>query len=127
MSDAIRFLDGLLEERLAHLHTCMPARVTRYDAERARADVQPLYMRRDRGAARPVPLPLLTDLPVLRRRILVDEIPVVETPHYEPGDIVLIAFAERALDRVLGGAMSDPGYSRKHALEDGIVLGLLMG
>lgn len=124
-AEALRFFDDLLSERLAHLHTCMPARVVRFDALAMTADVQPLFMRRFEG--RPAEaLPLLLGLPVLRRKVDAGGLVQVDSPVLEPGDIVVVLFAERALDRaMISDEPADPEHGRRHALEDGIILGLL--
>lgn len=128
MSEAIGFLDGIIDERLAHLHTAMPCRVESYNESEGTCDVVPLFMRKFvNGSAQQ--LPKLIDLPVMKRKrkTVVDGevVPVVDEPYYERGDVVLVLFAERALDRVRSGKVADPQYGRKHALEDGIIIGYL--
>jgi len=127
VSKSTAFFDDLLEERLADLHTAMPCRVERFDEATGKTDVTPLFKRKFRGHAAQE-MPLLTGLPTLKRKRKVSDDPVsyeVYPLDLEPGDIVLVIFAERALDNALTGFPVDPVYSRKHALKDGIVIGLL--
>lgn len=113
MSEAIKFLDGLIEERVANIHTCMPCRVERFYGDSA--DVQPIFKRKLKNGQE-IAYPLLVNVPVLKRKTKPGIEPVIDSPYYEKGDIVLVVFAERALD----GA-----GNRKHDLSDGIIIGLL--
>lgn len=115
MSEFVKFLDGIIEERVSEIHTCMPARVVKFDEATGKVDVQPLFNRKLKNG-NTVPYPMLVGLPVLKRKTKPGLEPITDIPFYEKGDIVLVAFAERALDGV--GA-------RKHDLSDGIVIGLL--
>ncbi len=127
MSNGTNFFDDLIEERLADLHTAMPCRVEKYDEATGKADVTPLFKRKFKGQEAQE-MPLLTGLPTLKRKRKVSDNPVsyeVYPLDLEHGDIVLVIFAERALDNALTGSPVDPAHSRKHALKDGIVIGLL--
>ncbi len=122
MSDGISFLEGLIEERLAHLHTAMPARVESFDPVKMRATVQPLFRRKFKGQGA-IRMPLLLDVPVAFIRAG----GFVIRPPFRKGDIVLVVFSERAIDNVIyAGEEADPGINRKHALDDAIVVGGLL-
>lgn len=111
MSELDRFMRQLLQSRLADLHTALPGRITSIDG--GRANVQPV----ERG------MPLLTGLPMLKHTYRVTITGgdsageyACTGPHYEVGDLVLVGFAERALD----------GRGRRmHDLTDGVILGVI--
>lgn len=111
MSEALKFLDGLIEERINELHTSMPARVERFDEAKCTADVQPLF-KRTLKSGQQVPLPLLMGLPTLKFKTKEK----TYQPFFESGDTVLVVFTERSLDSA---------GSRKHDLSDGVIVGLL--
>lgn len=123
MKEAIKFIDAVIEERLSDLHTCMPCKVVKYDESEGIADIVPLFKRKFKDKP-PEPYPLITNVPVMKRKIKTGAVEVDE-PFYEKDDIVLVIFAERALDYVLEGKMADPKYKRKHDLTDAIIIGLL--
>lgn len=126
MSSSLNFFDDMIEERLAQLHTLAPCRVESYNESAGTANVVPLFMRKFRDRAAEA-MPPLTAVPVLKRKYRNTPGGSIQTdiPVYERGDIVLVGFAERALDHVLSGRIADPQFERKHALEDGIILGYL--
>lgn len=115
MSAGVKFLDGLLLQALADLHTAMPCRVESYDEGNGTANVLPLFKRKFKDSA-PEPLPKLVGVQVTKRKYKESGVVKVENTCYEPGDIVLVVFAERALDG---------NGNRMHSLEDGIIVGLL--
>jgi hypothetical protein len=124
VSETINFLDGIIEERLSQLHTVMPCRVERFNESQGTADVVPLFMRKFKNMSAQV-MPKQSGLPILKRKIKNGDIVTIESPYYERGDIVLVVFAERALDRVSTGKIADPQFDRKHGLDDGIIIGYL--
>ncbi|MFB6475781.1 Gp138 family membrane-puncturing spike protein [Paenibacillus glucanolyticus] len=118
-------LNALIEEKLLNLHTGMPCKVISFDDSSMRAIVQPLFMTKEMGAS-PEALPLIQDVPVLKHRFKVDGgQPQVYEPVYEAGDIVFVAFAQRALDDALGGQMVYPDFNRRHDLNDAVILGVI--
>lgn len=128
MPDAEEFLKTFIRQHLLTLHTAMPAKIVSYDETRHRASIQPLHMTKEVG--RPArALPLVQNVPVLSQclRVAGGE-PQEYVPVYEVGDIVFVAFSERALDAVLsgGGQPVLPDSSRHHSLNDAVILGRLM-
>jgi hypothetical protein len=113
-----------LEGRLAELHTAMPGRVEAFDPELQRCDVQPLLQRvvtLPDGTTEVTSRPLIQGVPVVYPRGGGWRI----TWPLARGDLVLLVFAERALDAWLagdGGAPVQPGASRKHDLTDAIAI-----
>jgi len=119
VSGNVKFFDNFIQEALANLHTCMPARIESFDPVTMKADVQPLFKRKFRGQDA-VPLPKQVSVPVACMRAG----GFIIRPPYKKGDMALLVFSERALDNVLGtGQMADPESNRKHALDDAIIIG----
>jgi hypothetical protein len=99
MSDFIKFIDNVIEERLADLHTCMLCKVT----STTPLTVQPIPKRKYKDG-RVENYPIITNPLTLKNMVL------------EVGDTVVVIFSERALDGV---------GSRKHDLTDAIVIGVI--
>lgn len=127
MAEIDRFLNGLLEDKLLNLHTAAPCRVIAYDEASRRATVQPLFMAKEIGRE-PVARPLIEGVPVISRRIRDDAgIERMETPIFKAGDVVLVAFTERALEaQHLAGRMTYPAARRRHSLTDAVILGVIL-
>ena len=116
MSEFSRFMREQLNEEREHIHTALLGRIERIG--NGTADVQPIQG----------DFPMLTGLPILKHRYEYEdtgdtegggsspETKKVEGPIYEVGDTVLVVFLERPRDGV---------GERKHALEDGIIVGVL--
>ena len=125
MSSLLNLTNSLIEERIANLHTCMPCKVLSYNESSGTADVVPLFMRKyiDNPPQKYTPI---TSVPVLKRKYRDASGAIsVEEVIYEKGDIVVVIFAERAIDNVLSGNIADPKFNRKHDLKDAIIIGLL--
>lgn len=141
MAEFDRFLNGVLEEKLLNLHTAAPCRVVSFDIGRKRASVQPLYMAKEIGKP-PVTRPIIEEVPVLSHRyteieyygsaeagepVQEREVEKVRTPIYKAGDVVLVAFSERALEApILSGKVSYPAHRRRHSLTDAVILGVIL-
>ncbi|MDF2657756.1 MAG: hypothetical protein K0Q94_547 [Paenibacillus sp.] len=129
MSEADKFLGGFIREKLLNLHTAMPCRVVSYDEGRRRATVQPLYMSKEYGKP-PGPMALVENVPVLSQRFRINGSSDTYdyTPVYQPGDVVFVAFSERALDAVLAapGQVVSPDSDRHHNINDAVILGVMV-
>ena len=67
--------------------------------------------------------PLLIEVPVS----FIKAGPFVIRPPYKKGDIVLVVFADEDIDNVLlSGSVSEPNSTRKHSLDDAIIVGGIM-
>lgn len=114
---------ALIDQTLEDVHTALPARVEKFDPTTLRGEVVPLVKRRLGVNGDPVPLPPIVDVPFWMPKAgpFVLRLPVAK------GDVVLLVFAERAMERLLlDGTPQDPGRSRRHALDDAIAIpGLL--
>jgi len=103
MGYANEVFKNVLSEQLNNLHTAMPCEVEKYDEEKELSDLQPLFQRKKLGVT--MGYPLIEKVPKLK--------------HVEPleeGDIVLVVFAERALDFV---------GERRHDLRDAVIIGVM--
>lgn len=116
-------VQAMIDQALDDVHTALPARVERFDPTRLRGEVSPLVKRYLGKANDSVPLPPILDVPFWMPKAgpFVLRLPVTK------GDVVLLVFAERAMERLLvDGTPQDPGRSRRHALDDAIAIpGLL--
>lgn len=122
MSDWVNWLKGAINNQLEDLHTCMPAKIESFDPVKMKATVTPLFKRVFKGQ-KPVNMPPIVEVPV--SGLLAGGF--VIRPPYKTGDLVLLIFAQRALDNVMAaGNEADPEISRMHALDDAIVVGGLM-
>ena len=111
------------EFRLADVHTCMPAQVTQYNPARNTVDVTPCLqtvVRNADGTESVEAPPNLVEVPVLFPR---GGGYYVAWP-LEPGDTVLLVFAERSIDdwSISGGTGVRPEPPRKHDWADAIAI-----
>jgi hypothetical protein len=130
MSEAAKYVPRLIEDRLAELHTIMLCKVLSFNQTNHTADIQPLNMIKFKNTDNPQVRPPLLEVPCMKRKTMTLDAydnPVinVDSPYYSVGDIVVVVFSERAIDTVLSGDIADSVYSRKHALEDAIIIGLI--
>ena len=115
-------LVAAIRAELRDVHVCLPGKVTRYDAAKQQADIQPLLKvaRTDEDEARIVEdLPVITNVPVVfpgagGYRIT---FPVAK------GDTGVLLFSEASLDTWLAqGGSVDSKDDRRLSLADGIFL-----
>lgn len=112
------FVAQMLEQRIADLHTALPARIVRYDAQKQQADVEP-YIQRKYLNGQVVTLPVISNVPVVHPR---SGDSIIHVP-VKVDDTVLLVFAERSVDRWLdSGGVTDPGDPRKHSLSDAFAI-----
>ncbi len=109
--------DAIAADR-AELHTAMPATVESYDAATGMVSVAPCLKRKYANGDL-VDLPVISNVPVLFPRGGNAAI----TFDLQPGDVVLLVFAERSVDgwKTTGGKV-DPKDPRKHALSDAFAI-----
>ena len=109
-----RFVDALEKRIKLSLHTFAPARVVKYYSTTKEADLEILFMSADKGGALSK-YPLIVKAPVLKHVGVINA-----------GDVVFVAFAERAIDN-LQKQPFDPQFRRTHDLRDAVVLGVWEG
>lgn len=113
-----------LRESISHgVRVALPARVEAYDASKQKVAAQPLvrdYFEADSGALVTERLPVVSDVPVA----FPSGGGCFLTLPITAGDMGLLVFADRSLDRWLNGIGSevDPGDPRMHDLSDAIFL-----
>jgi len=108
---------------LSDVHTMLPAKVEEYFPEEQKVDVKPLIKRRVVGEdAEEIleELPIIPDVPVRFPRTANFFI----TFPLQPGDLVMLVFAERSLDNWLAGTGedTDPDEFRMHDLSDAVAM-----
>lgn len=111
-----------VEASLEHLHTCLPAKVVRWDPKKRQVDVQPLVMQAregEDGGRVAAALPVVVNCPVVfpggRRWGFYAPL--------EVGDTGLVVFAQSSIDKWLQrGDLVDPVHDHRHNLSDGVFL-----
>jgi len=115
LSDAMR---AAIESRLATLHTALPGKVVEYDPAKQKASVQPVIKKRYRDDTIES-FPVIESVPVVFPRSGGGSLTFPVTP----GDIVLLVFAERSLDKWLElGGEQEPNDFGKFQLSDAIAI-----
>lgn len=111
-----------IDSALDSVHTAIPAKVTRYNASKQQADVQPLIKQAyedEFGDRQVASLPVVTNCPV--------QFPggggfTLIYPLSE-GDTGLLVFSQASIDKWLStGGTVDPDIDHRHALTDGIFI-----
>lgn len=118
----IKFFDKLTEYLTNGINNCMLGKIEKFDAKTMKAEVSPMvkYKNKDGNVEN---RPLLIEVPVS----FIKAGPFVIRPPYKKGDIVLVVFADEDIDNVLlSGSVSEPNSTRKHSLDDAIVVGGIM-
>jgi len=96
-----------IEYYLEEVHTSMPGRITEFDPVEQRAEVQPMVNRlieTEEGDELEEPFPPITDVPIIfpRTKNFVVTFPI------EVGDLVLLLFTERSIDKWLSSDAKTP-------------------
>lgn len=107
-----------ISRALANVHTALPGKVEKYDHEKQMASVKPLIKKLylDKKTAS---LPVIVNAPVIFPRTANFSF----THPIEEGDLVLILFCERSMEKYLAeGGEQEPGDRRKFDLSDAIII-----
>ena len=112
------YLEAVIEERLSDLHTVALAKIVSFDNSSMIGSIKPLFSRVLQDGSQ-ISAPVVSGVPVagVRSGGWTVRIP------YKPGDVVLVAYAERAIDTAKNGSEGDPGYNRKHSIDDAVIIG----
>lgn len=113
MSKQTNFFDVLIRNIKLSLYVSAPAKVIKYNSEAHMACVQPLFLTVD-SDDNVDDWPLIEDAPVLKH-----------VGDLVSGDVVLLLFADRAIDNMNGAGMIDPDSTRIHDLTDAFVIGVI--
>jgi hypothetical protein len=142
MAKDTKFLDAFARQIKLSIHTIAPAKVVRFKENERKADIQLLFMTVYADGTKE-PYGMIEDVPVLYQRFKLNkgqsfaakingvtqmvqiEQDLVYTPFLRAGDIVLVGFAERALDNLTNRPF-DPEFHRTHDVQDAVVLGVLL-
>ncbi|MED4979402.1 hypothetical protein P9726_06890 [Geobacillus stearothermophilus] len=142
MAKDTKFLDAFARQIKLSIHTIAPAKVVRFKENERKADIQLLFMTVYADGTKE-PYGMIEDVPVLYQRFKLNqgksftakingvtqtaqvEQDLVFTPFLRAGDIVLVGFAERALDNLTNKPF-DPEFHRTHDVQDAVILGVLM-
>jgi hypothetical protein len=109
-------IQTLIDSNLVELHTCLPAKIVKYDSDTQTASVLPSLLRMYEDGT-PLPWPVIPNVPVLFPKAVGGKayihVPLV------PSDDVLLIVSERSIDNwKQTGAMSDPSDRRKFNISD---------
>jgi len=111
------FFNKLSGNLVNGINSCMLGRIETFDASKMKANVIPLVKSKDGDK------PMLIEIPVS----FIKAGSFLIRPPYKKGDIVLVVFADEDIDNVLlSGNISEPNSTRKHSLDDAIVVGGIM-
>lgn len=104
------------------INNCMLGKIDNFNSKTMKADIMPLVKKRyENGEVENVSL--LIEVPVSAMKAG----PFVIRPPYRKGDIVLVVFADSDIENaLLSGDVSKPNSTRKHSLDDAIVVGGVM-
>lgn len=107
-----------IESALNIIHTAVPGRIEKYDSGSQKAEVKPL-IKRSYTDGTSLSLPVIPNVPVIMPRTATFSL----TFPVAAGDLVLLIFCERSLDRWLSnGGEVEPGDDKKHDLSDAIAI-----
>ena len=112
------YISAVLEERLSDLHTVALARVISFDNSKMIGSVKPLFVRLIADGQQ-IPAPVISGVPVAGVKSGGWSVRIP----YKAGDVVLIAYCERAIDAAVSGREGVPPHGRKHSIDDAVIIG----
>jgi hypothetical protein len=118
MATELSDLRAVINDRLRQVNTAMPGRITKYDSETRKAEVEPLIQEKYADGTL-LSLPKITNVPVV--------MPATSGAGFilpiGNGDPVLLLFSQRSLDRWLtSGGVQESADTRMHHLSDAIAI-----
>lgn len=107
---------------LLDIHTCLPAKIQKYDSETQKADVIPLLKKKYKFDAEPTDLPVITNVPVQWPSANAGAA-FIHLP-LKAEDFGMVVFSERSIDTWLAGEGDSvsPEDPRHHHLSDAIFI-----
>ena len=121
MSKINKAIKNIVENYIKEVHTALPAKIRSFDAETMRAEV--ILLNQKRLGDEMVEIPPIVEVPVASYKANNFHI----RPPYQKGDVVLVVFAEKALDKLLiTGEVENPVIKRFHSYDDAVVIGGLL-
>ena len=111
-----------IKAELFDVHTCLPARIEKYDEAEQRANVAPLLKKKYKFEDEPVDLPVIASVPV-QWPSANGGAAFIHLP-LKVGDFGIIVFSERSLDTWLAGEGDSvsPQDPRHHHLSDAVFI-----
>ena len=126
MSEATEELGELLLQAIRagmlDIHTCLPAKIHKYDAATQKADVIPLLKKKYKHKDKPTDLPVINNVPVQWTSANGGK-SFIHLP-LKVGDLGIVVFSERSIDTWLSGEGDSvsPEDPRHHDLSDAIFI-----
>lgn len=118
----MEFMDKLTGNMTDGIKSCMVCKVDSFDAKKMKAELIPL-LRVKNQKDEYEEVEMLIEVPVAHLKAG----PFIIRPPYKEGDIVVVAFTDADIENVLlSGDLSNPNSSRKHSLDDAILITGLM-
>ena len=118
MADFSDIISSAIKSVISGMHTCLPGRIESYDYTTQKANVLPL-LRDVYSDGEEIDMPVIIDVPVIFPAIG----SVGLTFPVNPGDGVLLVFAERSIDKWLSlGGVVTPDDPRRFDLSDAVAI-----
>lgn len=111
-------IEGMIGRALEGLHVGFPCRVISFNEVTCTANVQPLLRT---GQDQPA---VIQNARAISRKRRIGGVVEVEKPYYDPGDVVFVVCADNELKNALQGNVATPDSSRKHDLNDAVIMGV---
>lgn len=100
------------------INVALPCKVISFSDGRTK--VQPLIRT---GTDQPA---VIDGIPTIGHRLQIGDLPPkIYKPIIQQGDVVLVVFCDRAIRDALGGQVTAPSSPRTHALQDGVIVGVI--
>lgn len=122
MDNAMNFIDKLTGNIFENLRTAMLCKVETFDHVKMKAELIPLVKHKNKEGVFEE-LEKLIEVPVLHLKAG----PFIIRPPYKEDDIVVVLFTDNDIENVLlSGDIEEPNSTRKHNLDDALLLTGLM-
>lgn len=118
---AMKFFNKYQNELTNNINSCMLCKITKYDHKEMKAEVLPLikYTKKDDSTEDRT---LLIEVPIMHMKVRDFYI----RPPYQVGDIVVVGFFDEDTDNaIITGATEEANSTRKHSLDDAVIIGSL--
>jgi hypothetical protein len=110
----------MINDAVSDIHTSLPAKINKYDAEKMRAEITLISKQNLEGEM--VEIPPVLEVPVGFMKAG----PFIIRPPFKKGDVVVVVFSEKAIDQLLiSGKSEKVKYTRMHSIDDAIIVNSL--
>lgn len=132
MSNASKFIDGKIEDKLLNLHTAYIGKVI--SVKNNKATIQPLHKTKEKGCLAEK-YPIIEDVPICSYPMEImqpstngHEKTVIEGKlKIESGNVVLCIACERSIDDGLSGNVYTPLTKKRHSMNDSVIVAKIGG